>query len=113
MRFHRAGCRFGHQKHALQIGVDDLVPIGFRLIEKRRLAHHTRIIDEDIDPAQQSGHRRDTRGVRYVEDSGTAPSALTLNSARHRGERLGAPGGDDNLRACRCQDFGEVRAEPP
>src|SRR3546814_9623853 len=60
------------RSHALHIGGENIVPIAFQVIEKRRVACDARIVDENISRLDLGRRRGDAVGGGNVEGNGPA-----------------------------------------
>ena len=96
-----AGEFAGHQPGALQIGVDDVVPFRFGVLEHRLGNDDPGIVDQQGQRPERLFGRGDRGGdavrLGHVERDRQRAAALGLDLARRLGEKLGAPRGQRHL----------------
>ena len=104
-----------HHPGALQIGVDDMVPIVFGVLEQRLRHDDPGIVDEDRQRPEPIFGRGDRRGdaVSFgdVAGDGQAGPAARFDLAGQLGEAVGPARGERHLGAGGGENFGEMAAD--
>jgi hypothetical protein len=101
--------RAGHREHALDIGVDHLVPVAHvAAVDRVERPAEARIVDQDSDLRPLGGqlgqHVRHHGGVAHVEREGVhLGSVFPLEVRGQRLEPIGAPGDQEQPRAGGCK----------
>src|SRR3546814_15494115 len=85
------------RSHALHSGGENIVPIAFQVIEKRRVACDARIVDENISRLDLGRRRGDAVGGGNVEGNGPARAYGRGNIRRDGVEALASPRRDHDI----------------
>ena len=96
-----------HAKDAVEVGVDDPVPIVLGGLERRAVIGHARVVDDDvIGLVEGSGH-----AVRIGDVHRHGPRAFA-DFGHQRLQPVDTAGGTSHMRPLPCQYLCEMRAEP-
>ena len=104
------------QPDSLQVGIDDLVPVGFVLLQRGPRRGNTGVVDDDLNRTEtrfgsvQRG--LDARGDRDVHYHAVGMALGSGDLIDGLGQGFRAPGGNGHLRAPRRQQDGEKPPEP-
>ena len=103
-------------KGALEIDVEDLVPLIVGQLFRQLADAHAGIVDKDIDPAMRAHHRRDRITAAfcgaYVERHEAAVNAGRRQPGQRRIGLFGVAGGEDHRGARFAQRFRHGKAQP-
>ena len=112
----RGGSRTGSiATCAVQVDLDNLLPVLLGLVEQRLRDRNAGIVDDDGDGTECRGclveRRVDACRIRYVERDGLDVDAVTRQRILHRAQRLDTPRGDCDIGARRREGLGEMAAQ--